>query len=231
MKCLICSEDNLEGATYCEQCGGKLPAGTDEQPEAPLSEPPVGKYCETCGKPRPAGPPGGSEAPPSASPVQPVQIQGGMIRCSICERVNPATAEYCEDCGKALGEAQTSLENAEAPPSQHVSMAHPQESYSRLALVSGGKELALGRDVMIIGRRSPADGIYPDVDLTDDDPEAYISRRHGQVVKSGSQYAFEDLGSGNGSFINNARLTKGFRQILKDGDRLILGKIEMIFRA
>lgn len=104
MKCPICSEDNLEGAAYCEQCGGKLPAGIYEQP---------------------------------------VQIQGDTIRCSICERVNPATAEYCEDCGNALGEAQTSLESAEAPPSQRASVAPPQESYSRLALASGGKSLSL----------------------------------------------------------------------------------------
>jgi pSer/pThr/pTyr-binding forkhead associated (FHA) protein len=94
-----------------------------------------------------------------------------------------------------------------------------------------GKTFPVDKDAITLGRRSPADGIYPDVDLTDDDPESYISRRHGQLSRKSDGFYYEDLGSSNGSFVNGTRVNKGVETLLKDGDMLRLGKTELVFRA
>jgi len=208
MNCPDCGAENLEGAAYCEDCGSKLPVGTPGAAASPASAPPV------------------------VAPVQPVMTAGGTLRCGSCGAENAATEAYCEDCGASLGGGAAAVQapDAGAAPVQ-APVAAPPAVGSKLVLASSGKEFPLAKDVITIGRRSPADGIYPDVDLTDDDPESYISRRHGQVIKSGNQFVFEDVGSANGSFVNNARMAKGVQQPLKDGDQVRLGKTEMIFKA
>ncbi|MHC9539463.1 MAG: FHA domain-containing protein [Vulcanimicrobiota bacterium] len=209
MNCPDCGAENLEGAAYCEDCGSKLPVGSAAGASAP--------------------PP---SATPSAPPAQSVMTAGGTLRCGACGAENPATEAYCEDCGASLGSGAASVPDADggSTPVQAPVVAPPAAG-SKLVLATSGKEFPLSKDVITIGRRSPADGIYPDVDLTDDDPESYISRRHGQVIKSGSEFIFEDVGSANGSFVNNARMAKGVQQTLKDGDQVRLGKTEMIFKA
>jgi pSer/pThr/pTyr-binding forkhead associated (FHA) protein len=64
-----------------------------------------------------------------------------------------------------------------------------------------------------IGRWDADGGIFPDVDLDTDDPEAKVSRRHARITLSNGQYFLEDLGSTNGTFINRGkRLSPGQRQ-------------------
>jgi len=45
-------------------------------------------------------------------------------------------------------------------------------------------------------------GVFPDVDLDSDDPEAKVSRRHARISLRDGQYVIEDLGSTNGTFVN-----------------------------
>ena len=54
-----------------------------------------------------------------------------------------------------------------------------------------------------------------------------ISRRHAQVVKDGDSYFVEDLGSGNGTFLNGKRLES--RVQLKHDDRIKLGPLLLRF--
>ena len=67
---------------------------------------------------------------------------------------------------------------------------------------AAGKEFLLHEDDIQIGRWDADGGIFPDVDLDSDDPEAKVSRRHARIVRRSDQYTIEDLGSTNGTFIN-----------------------------
>lgn len=58
--------------------------------------------------------------------------------------------------------------------------------------------------------------------------EETVSRRHARLGHDTSGWWIEDLGSANGSRINGKRLTSGVA--IKDGDRVALGKLELIFR-
>ena len=95
---------------------------------------------------------------------------------------------------------------------------------------SVGKQFLLNSAESQIGRWDADGGIFPDVDLDSDDPEAKVSRRHARITFSEGKYLLEDLGSTNGTFINRGkRLSPGTRQPLNDGDEIIVGKTFLRF--
>jgi FHA domain-containing protein len=95
-----------------------------------------------------------------------------------------------------------------------------------------GRQFAVTGTETNIGRWDADSGIFPDVDLDEDDPEAKISRRHARIVNHNSQYFIEDLGSTNGTFVNRGRrLLPGKRQILQNGDEIIVGKTFLKFQV
>ena len=105
--------------------------------------------------------------------------------------------------------------------------------HARLVIEKGrstGKQFMLSDVEAQIGRWDADGGIFPDVDLDTDDPEAKVSRRHARITLSNGQYFLEDLGSTNGTFINRGkRLPAGQRQALCDGDEIIVGKTFLRF--
>ncbi|HXG83686.1 MAG TPA: FHA domain-containing protein [Pyrinomonadaceae bacterium] len=95
-----------------------------------------------------------------------------------------------------------------------------------------GTEFALVADESNIGRWDADNGIFPDVDLDRCDPEAKISRRHARIIRQNGNYLIEDLGSTNGTFVNRGkRLLPGNKNILTDGDELIIGKTFLRFKV
>ncbi len=83
----------------------------------------------------------------------------------------------------------------------------------------------------IFGRRDPATGAMPDVDMT---PYAGyrmgVSRRHAAIRRSdGSKLDLWDLGSSNGTFLNGTRLIAHRPNRLHDGDEIRLG--QMVIRV
>jgi FHA domain-containing protein/zinc ribbon protein len=96
---------------------------------------------------------------------------------------------------------------------------------------SAGKQFAISPGGSDIGRWDADGGVFPDVDLDSDDPEAKVSRRHARISMQNGQYVIEDLGSTNGTFVNRGRRLKpGERQPLNDGDEIIVGKTFLRFR-
>jgi len=97
---------------------------------------------------------------------------------------------------------------------------------------SAGKRFQLSSPEANIGRWDADGGVFPDVDLDSDDPEAKVSRRHARISLRDGNYLIEDLGSTNGTFINRGRrLAPGDRHPLKDGDEIIVGKTFLRFRV
>jgi hypothetical protein len=95
-----------------------------------------------------------------------------------------------------------------------------------------GKEFQLSAEESYIGRWDADNGVFPDVDLDAFDPEAKISRRHARVLFKAGNYAIEDLGSTNGTYVNRGRrLIPGNPHILRSGDEIIVGKTFLRFNA
>src|SRR5262249_31932284 len=55
-----------------------------------------------------------------------------------------------------------------------------------------------------------------------------ILRYHAQFVRMDDSYGFEDLGAGNGSYVNGVRVSD--RVPLKDGDLIHAGQVILIYR-
>lgn len=225
MKCSVCGSENLEGSAYCEDCGARLQAGV----AAPTQEAPA------VAAPPPPPPVMPEPAPAVVAPapvVEAAPAPGGTVRCSACGADNPSYEAYCEDCGASLTAARADLSvPAAAPAPVAIAPPAPVAARPRLVLADGAQEFPVDKDEVALGRRSPADGIFPGVDLTEADTESYVSRRHGRLVRQDQRFLYEDVGSSNGSFVNGTKLQPGVQVEIHEGDRLRLGKTEMVFRA
>jgi diguanylate cyclase (GGDEF)-like protein len=98
----------------------------------------------------------------------------------------------------------------------------PQRSRACLVVIYGpelGKRAALGAGAFEIGRSSKAD-------LPID--QESISRHHARITFDGKQHLIEDLGSTNGTFVNEIAQKK---TALKDGDTVKVGRSILKYMA
>jgi len=187
----------------CERCGTGSPDGS--------------RYCDDCGAALwLAGKSGELSAP---------EAQGNGSD----GRRKDSTATVAQSAGKAnspvISEQQSSALLGVPGGRVHATLVIERGS-------SAGKQFPLSNQEANIGRWDADGGVFPDVDLDSDDPEAKVSRRHARISLRDGQYRIEDLGSTNGTFINRGhRLAPGDRQPLKDGDEIIVGKTFLRFRV
>jgi pSer/pThr/pTyr-binding forkhead associated (FHA) protein len=83
---------------------------------------------------------------------------------------------------------------------------------------------------VVLGRSAGDNSVRPDVDLSEQrGSELGVSRLHLGLRYDGGSNAVHvyDLGSANGSFINNQRLNPREVRFLRDGDQLRLGRLVM----
>lgn len=73
------------------------------------------------------------------------------------------------------------------------------------------KDIPLNKGVFVIGRRSDCDVYIPHI---------FVSRKHCRIVHKDNKVVVQDLGSANGTFINNERIMEG---VLQAGDVLSVG--------
>ena len=81
-----------------------------------------------------------------------------------------------------------------------------------------GQRFSVAKDSIVIGRMMGNDVVISD-------PE--VSRRHASITWERGQPILRDLGSTNGTFVNDVRLTRP--QALSDGDTIGLGKVQLVF--
>jgi serine/threonine protein kinase len=142
-------------------------------------------------------------------PVIPGPVTTGRS-CPFCSRSNRLEAHFCGHCGSHLtGQLRGIL--------QIIGPAGP------------AWEIPVAKSPFVIGRKSASDGIHPDLDLSYYDTK-FVSRRHAQITRSGSEYVLIDLGSANGTFVNGTQLSTHVPRILRSGDRITIGKAHLVFQ-
>ncbi len=148
-------------------------------------------------------------------------LQVEMVYCGFCGGRIAADDVFCAHCGQRqpLAVASAALRTARA---------------TAKLVVMGTTELDssfhLQKENSLVGRSDPHSNIFPEVDLSRFDPQTKISRRHARIYRKGDVYLIEDLGSVNGTVINdNLHLAPHQPRALDSGDKLRLGETTLHF--
>src|SRR5690349_8494512 len=146
------------------------------------------------------------------------------VYCGFCGGRIAADDVFCAHCGArqplaAVG-ASSALSHAGRPTAKLV--------------VTGTTELdasfILQKDSNLLGRTDPHSNIFPEIDLSRFDPETKVSRRHARIWLEGETFLVEDLGSVNGTVINDSvRLAPRQPRVLDSGDKLRVGETTLHF--
>ncbi len=151
------------------------------------------------------------------------------IFCTNCGHENQPGANFCSSCGQALA-------RSDDEPRTITFALDPQGSGDEIEVdvdgVSGGgvliatrgpnsgSEFALEHVITTAGR-------HPDSDIFLDD--VTVSRRHAELERTIEGYLVRDVGSLNGTYVNQ-RIIEGDTP-LSNGDELQIGLFKLVFVA
>lgn len=138
----------------------------------------------------------------------------GPLKCFNCDSDISQGDLFCAFCGtKLISSQQTTA---------RLIVIGTNEMTAQFEINTEGEHL--------IGRPDPEHGIRPQIDLSRYDTAARVSRRHAKIIAVGNQFLIEDLGSSNGTFINDQFKLKPKRpHALVSGDVLKLGSTQLKF--
>ncbi|HSK65173.1 MAG TPA: protein kinase [Pyrinomonadaceae bacterium] len=151
-----------------------------------------------------------------------VQVQ--TVYCGFCGGRIAADDVFCAHCG-----ARQPL----AAVGASAALLHTVRPTAKL-VVTGTTELdasfILQKESTLLGRTDPHSNIFPEIDLSRFDPETKVSRRHARIWLEGETFLVEDLGSVNGTVINDSvRLAPRQPRVLDSGDKLRVGETTLHF--
>lgn len=157
-----------------------------------------------------------------------------MVFCNQCGHRNPPSSNFCSSCGSPLDihRDDRTITFVPADPGQDA-VGHADDITVNLADLPVGGGVLLVRSGPQAGLRVKLNetitrlGRHPDSDVYLDD--ITVSRRHVEVERSGPGYVVRDVGSLNGTYLNQARID-GDAKIM-NGDELQVGKFKLVFLA
>lgn len=223
MSCPNCGTTVQTDASFCGQCGYNLrtAAGLQSSDDASASPSEV------------ASPTLAVAAPPIPDllPLDPLVPPDPLVAppLPIALPDPPAAREPVPDpmpvmTPTPLPSQPESGEAAPPMPGQSSSATQLQQHTARLLHLQTSASLELPQSLTVIHLGKPNDRIPPDIDVSGFPDSEIVSRIHADIRLEGDAYYLEDVGSSNGTYINNVPLPMGNRHRLRPGDRISLGK-------
>jgi len=160
-----------------------------------------------------------------------------MISCHVCHASVYYGTLFCPECCARVSDDASAPTNAlpadkvaEMIPSRSVDSSHPPlTSTDSIALKVAGNKVGIplfGQQEYILGRAEKGQAVIPDIDLNRFGAhEKGVSRLHCHLRFEGNTLLAIDLGSANGTFINDAKVLPDHPATLSDGDILRLGNL------
>lgn len=239
--CPNCSHHNPDGAVQCEACYTPLPAvmacpscGALVQTDA--------SFCGQCGYDlrQPAATSPVSTPPPSSASkaefpaltppdplVEPDPISAAAAGSNGLESSVPEPSEFHSPTSSFSAEVAA----APTPPYANAASADAGGAATQLQVtpvqllhVQTNTVIELQQNLPLIRIGKPNDRIPPNIDVSGFPDSEIVSRVHANILVEGDVYYIEDVGSSNGTYINNLSLAYGNRHRLRVGDRIALGK-------
>ncbi|MHC5723453.1 MAG: FHA domain-containing protein [Nostoc sp.] len=252
--CPSCGATVQADAAFCGQCGYNLhSAGVPHVPTAvaatvtpdiPVEVPPLVQpdpLLELL-QPDALGISGSTNSHPSGSSLPPTEMavapaappQVSVIKSSPPEPAptvpaQPVVFEKSIPTPPPLESAPASEAEVKEPaPASTAARTQLQQVTARLIHVQSDQLIELPQNVSVIHIGKPNDRIPPDIDVSGFPNSEIVSRIHSDIRVEGDAYYVEDVGSSNGTYINNSPLLPGNRHRLRPGDRISLGKGDLM---
>ncbi|MDY7020387.1 MAG: FHA domain-containing protein, partial [Cyanobacteriota bacterium] len=239
--CPNCNHQNPEGATQCEACYTPLPTTTN-CPSCGATVQSDATFCGQCGynlQPTPVTPSveeqEGALPTVVSSPSSPVTSESLVTPEPISSSgiLSPNLEKSSPDTNPPEVQPVGNTEEINSTPSTvSVGTINPntqlQSQSARLLHIQTNVSLELPPSLPVIHIGKPNDRVPPDLDVSGFPSSEVVSRTHADIRVEGDSYYIEDVGSSNGTYINNIPLTQGNRHRLRPGDRISLGKGDLI---
>lgn len=252
--CPNCKHGNPNGATNCEACYTALPA-TQACPTCGASMRVDATFCGQCGHNLKAmeskapillsGPvtlptePANVGLPPTVLTI-PVAELAALAEQAVVEPAEPATVE--PDLTVLPIAKEVEVPSVSVPVEPFPVTTLPLEFNVTTTPVSTQLQLVVHQllhiqtntsqeippQLQIVHLGKPNDQIPPDIDVSGFPSAEVVSRIHANIRVEGESYYIEDIGSANGTYINHNVLPKGNRHLLRTGDRIGLGKGDLV---
>lgn len=233
--CPNCNHPNPEGAQACEACFTPLPATTN-CPNCGTLVQTDSRFCGQCGFDLDSSaataaadsldfdfPPTFTEFVPPKLPVEPEESGSSFSSPS------PAPAPVTELTANSSNTPKPS-ENQPPPPAPVApsSKTQLQQYQAQVLHVQSNTLIELPQNLSVIHIGKPNDRIPPDIDVAGFPNSEIVSRIHADIRLEGDAYYIEDMRSSNGTYVNNMPLLPGNRHRLRVGDRISLGKGDLV---
>jgi pSer/pThr/pTyr-binding forkhead associated (FHA) protein len=237
--CPNCGASVQADASFCGQCGFNL-QGADPPAASTSSDP---------------GVPDLSPIEPLISPdplMFPVEAEAVVPDVTVSEAalpepspplpvpIEPSASPVAQIIEPVASEPVASEPVPDPPPMAPLSppsvaqFTQLQTQTARLLQVQTNLTIELPANLSVIHIGKPNDRIPPDIDVSGFPNSEIVSRVHADIRVEADAYYIEDLGSSNGTYINNVPLPSGNRHRLRIGDRIALGKgdkVTFLFQA
>ncbi|MCU1498678.1 MAG: domain containing protein [Acidimicrobiales bacterium] len=152
------------------------------------------------------------------------------VFCNNCGHRNTAGSNFCSSCGQPLERADpdatsTITFSIDQQPAGEEIEVHPAEVGPGGVLIAtrgpnAGSEFALEHVITTIGRHPQSDIFLDDVT---------VSRRHVEVERTQTGYVVRDVGSLNGTYVNQ-EIIEGEAPLV-NADELQVGRFKLVFVA
>ncbi|MGK7945125.1 MAG: FHA domain-containing protein [Microcystaceae cyanobacterium] len=228
--CPKCGLSIQTDAIFCGQCGYKLQSETSDSPEetdipaTEVSSPPKAEISHPSADsnselPSPwdedeaLSPNDGEEiqenTPPPPSMSESPSSEPDLPQPEPMAEVTPPVPDPVPSVPKAMA---TQLQV------QSASLLHLQTQ----------TVIDLPNNLNVIHIGKPNEQIPPDIDVSGFANSEVVSRIHADIRVEGDTYYVEDMGSSNGTYVNHTPLPSGNRHCLRPGDRISLGKGDLV---
>jgi pSer/pThr/pTyr-binding forkhead associated (FHA) protein/ribosomal protein L40E len=252
--CPNCNHSNPSGATQCEACFTPLPA-TANCPSCGASVQLDATFCGQCGTSlKSAAVQGATVVSPSALPPTIIAVPGGSVSQApaalmpdpfVPELIPepsfgisppppmPVTEPIAEPIYSASEAIAPAIAEPELTPMPVVTAAGAsatqlQQQGFQLTHIQSGTVIDIPSNVHVLHMGKPNDQIPPDIDVSGFPCAEVVSRIHADLRVEGDSVYVEDTGSSNGTYVNHNVLPKGNRHLLRVGDRISLGKGDLV---
>ncbi|MBD1913932.1 MULTISPECIES: FHA domain-containing protein [unclassified Leptolyngbya] len=213
MNCPSCGAKVQADASFCGQCGSNLKGSPAVAPDASATIPPA--------------PTPGLDIP-DLPPLDPLAMPDPLVAEVGVPAVPPAAGEEVAlPSMPPLSGQEVVVPPPPPPPPQvpaPITATQLQLQTARLLHVQTDTLLEIPGHLTVVHLGKPNDRIPPNIDVSGFPNSEIVSRIHADIRVEGDAYYLEDVGSSNGTYVNNMPLPMGNRHRLRPGDRLSLGK-------